>query len=105
VLKGITFEARATLDSVCYGGLCSLSVDDMWDLFESLGSYRWQCESTNESFVYPCPPPYDLHAQSPCVYQFKDGCGHDSSCPLDVCPYSQSSDHDLNSCPYYDVSN
>ena len=29
VLEGITHETR--------GGLCSLDVDDMWDLFESLG--------------------------------------------------------------------
>ena len=36
VLKGITPETRATLESICYGGLCSLDVDDMYDLFESL---------------------------------------------------------------------
>jgi len=47
-------------------GLCFLNVDDMWDLFESLASYLWQCECACESFVYPSLPPYDLHAQSPC---------------------------------------
>ena len=25
---------------MCYGGLCSLNADDMWDLFESLASYQ-----------------------------------------------------------------
>jgi len=76
----------------CVSGLCSLNVDDMWDLFESLTSYQWQCECASESFVYPSLPPYDL--RSP----------YDSSYPLDVCSHCQSCDHDVNSCPYYDVS-
>ena len=42
---------------MCYGGLCSLNVDDMWDLFESLASYR-----ASESFACLFRPPYDLHA-------------------------------------------
>jgi len=67
VLEGITHETRATLESMCYGGLCALNVDDMWDLFKSLTSYQWQCECVRESFVYPSLHPYDLHAQSPCV--------------------------------------
>ena len=50
-----------------YGGLCSLNVDDMWDLFESLASYQCQCECTSEYLMYPYPPRYDLHTQSPCV--------------------------------------
>ena len=52
----------------------------------------------------PSPPPYDLHAQSPCVDQFGDGCDHHSSYPLDICSHCQSFDHNVNSCPYYDVS-
>jgi len=76
----------------------------MWDLFESFTSYQWQCECASESFVCPSPPPYHLHDQSPCVNQFRDGCDHDSSYPLDLCSYCQSFDHDVNSCPYYDVS-
>jgi len=47
-----------------YGGLCSLNVDDMWNLFESLTSYQWQYEFASESFMCPSPPPYDLHVQS-----------------------------------------
>ena len=39
VLEGITHETRATLESMCYGGLYSLNADDMWDLFESFASY------------------------------------------------------------------
>jgi len=27
------------LKSMCYGGMCYLSVDYLWDLFESLASY------------------------------------------------------------------
>jgi len=50
------------------------------------------------------PPVYGLHAQSPRVDQFKDLCHHDSSFPLGVCSCCQSFDHDMNSCPYYDVS-
>jgi len=34
VLEGITLETRATLESMCYGGICPLDVDDI--LFESL---------------------------------------------------------------------
>jgi len=71
-LKGITHETQATLESMCYGGLCSLNVDDLWDLFEYLTSYQWQYECANESFECPSPPPYDLHAQSPFVDQFRD---------------------------------
>jgi len=29
VLEGIAYEARATLESMCYGGLCSLDVDNI----------------------------------------------------------------------------
>ena len=41
VLEGITHETQATLDSMCYGGLCSLNADDMLDFFESLAFYQW----------------------------------------------------------------
>ena len=54
-----------------------------------------------EAFVYPSPPPYDFHAQSPCADQIRDGCDHCSSSPPDVCSYCQSFDHDVNSCPSY----
>jgi len=64
---------------MCYGGLWSLNVDDMWDLFESLTSCQWQYEHASESFVCPSPPPYVLHAQSPCVDQSRDLCNHHSS--------------------------
>jgi len=50
------------------------------------------------------PPPYDLHKQSPCIDQFKDGFDHHSSYPQDVCSYCQSFDHDVNFCPYFYVS-
>jgi len=40
VLEGITCGTRAILESMCYDGLCSLNVDDMRDLFESLASYQ-----------------------------------------------------------------
>jgi len=58
VLAGITHETRAILESMCYGGMCFLSVDDMWDLFESLGWYQWHHEIANESFE--CPSPHFL---------------------------------------------
>ena len=32
MFEGITHETRVTLESMCYGGLCSLNVDDMRDL-------------------------------------------------------------------------
>jgi len=93
-----------TLEPMCYGGLCSLNVNDICDLFEYLASYQWQYECASESFACPSPPPYDLYAQSPCVDQFRDRCDHYSSYPLDLCSYCQSSDHQVNSCPYYDIS-
>jgi len=85
---------------MCYDGLCSLNVDDMWDLFESLTSFQWQCECASESFAYPSQPPYDLHAQSPRVDQCRDVYDHYSYDPHDVCSYCQSFNHDVNSCPY-----
>ena len=35
-LEGTTQGTRAILESMCYGGLCYLTADDMWDFFESL---------------------------------------------------------------------
>jgi len=90
---------------MCYGGMCYLSVDDLWDLFESLVLYQWQCDCVSESLECPSPPTCDLHAQSPCVDKFRDACDHDSSYPLDICSYCQSFDHEVNPCPYYDISN
>jgi len=100
MLEGITRETRATLEFMCYRGnisvhfmcLCSLNVDNMWDLFESLASYQWQYECASKSFTCPSPPAIDLHAQSPCVDQFRDAYGHDSSYLHDVCSYCQCSD-------------
>jgi len=86
VLEGITHETRATLESMCYGGLCSLDVDDMWNLFESLAWYQWHHENASKSFVCPSLISYDLHAYSSLV-----------------CSYCQSFEHDANSCPYYDI--
>ena len=74
-------------------------------MFESLASYQCQYKCASESSGFPSPPPYDLHAQSPCVDQFRDPCDYYSSFPLDVCSYCQSYDHDVNSCPYYGISN
>jgi len=89
VLEGITYETRATLESMCYGGLCSLDVDDIWDLFEALPWYQWHHEvASNESFVCPSPTSDDLHTHSLLMYS-----------------YCQSFDHDANSYPYYDISN
>ena len=51
VLEEITQEARVILRSMCYGGLCSLNIDDMWNLFKALAWYKWQCESVSESFA------------------------------------------------------
>ena len=55
VLKGITHETQANLGSMCYGGMCSLVVDDMWDLFESLVWYQWHHENASEFFCVPFP--------------------------------------------------
>ena len=57
VLEGITYETRASLESMCYGGLCNLNVDDMWDLFKSLASYQWQYDCASESFMCSSLPP------------------------------------------------
>jgi len=55
---------------MCYDDMCSLHVDDMWDLFESLAWYQWH-GNASESFVHHFPFPYHLHAQSLCVDQFR----------------------------------
>jgi len=76
VLQWITHDTRTILESMCYGAMCYLSVDDIWDLFESLPWHQWQYEYASESSVCPFPSPYDLHTQSPCIDQFKDVCDH-----------------------------
>jgi len=48
--------------------------------------HQWHHQITSESFEGPSPIFYDLHAYSPLV-----------------CSYCSSFDHDVNSCPYYDV--
>ena len=88
--------------SMCYGGLCSLCVDDMLHLFRD---EKWHYECASESFVCHSPSHYDLHAQSPCVDEFRDVCDHHCFYPRDVCSYCQFFHHDENSCPGYDVSN
>ena len=87
VLEGITHETRATLESMCYGALCSLNVDNMWDLFESLAWYQWHHEITSKSFECLSLPSCDFHAY----------------CPL-VCSCCHSLDHDANSYPYSNIS-
>jgi len=57
-----------------------------WDLFESLAWYQWHHEIASESLECPFPISYDLHAYSPLV-----------------CSYCSSFEHDVNSCPYYDI--
>jgi len=54
--------------------------------------------------VYPSLAPYDLDTLSPCVDQLRDACDHQSSYPNNVCSYFQSSDYNVNSYPYYNVS-
>ena len=81
--------------------MCSLNVDDMWHLFESLAQYQWQCESANESFVSPIP--YGLHAQSLNVDRFRDLYHHQSSFVHVAFSHCQSFDYDGNLCPYYDI--
>ena len=81
VLEAIINETQATLEFMYYGDLCYLNVDDIWDLFESLASYQWNCECASEASVCPSPP------------------------PPDTCSYCQSFDHDVNSCPSYVVFN
>jgi len=71
--------------------------------FESLASYQWQCESASSLFVCSSLPPYRLHDQSPHADQLRDLFHYNSSYPLRVCSYCQSFDHDMHSCPYYNV--
>jgi len=97
------YKTRATLESTCYGGLCTLDVEDMWELFDSLASYQWQYESSSESFVGPSQPPYRFHAQSPWAGQLSDLCHCDSSYPLVLCSYCQAIKHDVTFYPYYDI--
>jgi len=72
VLEGVVNETRATFESMCYGCMCYLNVDDIWGLFKSLSWYQWKYERADESFVCCCPFPYGFHAYSPCVVQFRD---------------------------------
>jgi len=50
-LKWITYETRVILESMCYGNMCYLSVDNMWDLFEPLAWHQWHYEYASKSFV------------------------------------------------------
>ena len=88
VLKGITYETRAALESMCHGSMCSLDFNDICDLFEFLAWYQWHYENAIESFVCPTPISYDLRTYSPLM-----------------CSYYQSFDYDASSYLYYDISN
>ena len=80
VLEGITPESRAILESLCYGGLHSLGVDDMRDLFESLAWHQSQSDDARD--------PYHQHFSYPHV----------------LCTFYQSFYHDVHSCLCYDIS-
>ena len=83
------------------GGLCDLSLDVMWNFFEYLAWQQWQSENASESFVCPSSDPYDLHLQSPCVDHFRYSY-HPHFSYSDVARSNyQSSDPDVNSCPFY----
>jgi len=57
MLEGLTPETRAILESMCYGGLCFLDVDDIWDLFESLTWHQWQSDDARDPYHhYSCYP-------------------------------------------------
>ena len=71
MLEGTTLETRAILESMS-GGLCALHVNEMYVLFESLAWHQQQSKNINGSFVWPSANPNHLHAQSPCVDQFRD---------------------------------
>ena len=51
----IIHGTRVTLESICYGGMCTLGVDDIWDLFESLAWYQSHCENASESCMCDSP--------------------------------------------------
>ena len=82
-----------------------MNVDVMWYLFESLASQQWQPDIASGPFVCPSPNPYDLHAPSPCADQFRDSYHPNSYYSHIVCSNCQCSDHDVNSCPLYVISN
>ena len=64
VLEEVTYETRAILEVMRYGGIWYLSFDDVWNLFESLASYQRHYECATEYFICPSPPLCALHSQS-----------------------------------------
>jgi len=64
---------------MCYGGLYSLNVDDMWDLFKSLAWYQWHHEHASESFECPFPISYDLQAYYALVSSYCSSFDHDAN--------------------------
>ena len=76
----------------------------MRDMFESLACYQSHYEYASEYFVCSSPHAYDLYAESPHVNPVRGIFDHHSFYLHVVCYYYQSFDHDVNSCPHYDVS-
>jgi len=70
MLERMTYETRATLESMCHGGMCFSDIDDMWDLFEYLAWHQWHNEIASDSFVCPSPIFYGLHAYSPLMCSY-----------------------------------
>ena len=88
MLERMTYETRATLESMCHGVMYSLEVDDMWGLFDSFAWHQWHHEIASDSFVRPSLISYDLHDYLSLM-----------------CSYCQSFDHDVNFYCYYGISN
>jgi len=79
MLEGMTHETRATIESMYYA-MCYSTIDDMWDLFESLAWHQWKLVDARALY-------HRYH-----------------SYPHVLCSYCQSFDHNVHLCPYYDIS-
>ena len=101
MLGDITHETRAILESMS-GGLCTLTADAMCNCFQCLVWHQWQSEDASMSFMCLFLNPYDLHVQSPCVYQSSGSYHHHHLYYAHVVRFNcESYDHDVNSCPYH----
>ena len=102
----LKFESRGYVESMYPRGLLALlsrTQEEVWDFFEKLAWDTYEFEQARNTLGYPTPGESVFPISSYPQVHFIDS--HDPSHSYFahvLCYYCESSDHDVQTCPYHD---